>query len=176
MSKILPLLLALFGLAAGAGAGYVLRPAPDQGAGGTHFGAKGPDHAPKKNDGHGAADGDHGEDARDAGETSVEFVKLNNQFVVPVVEDARVAALVVLAVSLEVATGERANVYQMEPKIRDAFLSVLFDHANAGGFRGTFTASTNMTALRLALLESAQRVMGPVVQDVLIIDIVRQDS
>lgn len=166
MSKLLPVLLALIGLGAGAGAGYALKPAPEHGE---------EVHPPKAEDGHGTADS-HAAPKHEETDPSVEFVKLNNQFVVPVVEDSRVAALVVLSVSLEVALGERANVYQMEPKIRDVFLRVLFDHANVGGFNGTFTATTNMTALRLALLESARRVMGPVVRDVLIIDIVRQDT
>ena len=68
-----------------------------------------------------------------------EYVKLNNQFVVPVVEDGRVAAMVVLSLSLEVEAGNTEAVYQREPKLRDAFLQVLFDHANVGGFCGSFT-------------------------------------
>ncbi|MHC0051970.1 flagellar basal body-associated FliL family protein [Actibacterium sp. D379-3] len=159
MAKLLPLFLALIGLAIGAGAGFMLRPDP----------------APAPADGHDSAEPAHAmvEDTVDA---AAEFVKLNNQFVVPVMEHERVGALVVLSLSLEVAQGERAAVYQMEPKLRDAFLSVMFDHANAGGFKGVFTASTNMTALRLALLEAAQKIMGPIVRDVLITDLVRQDS
>ncbi|KGB83626.1 flagellar basal body-associated protein FliL [Rhodovulum sp. NI22] len=159
MSKLLPLLIALVGLAAGTGAGIMLRPAPEAAAG------------EGMEAGQGAAPEKHAKAPED-----VEFVKLNNQFVVPVVESGRVSALVVLALSLEVALGERANVYQLEPKLRDAFLQVLFDHANSGGFRGAFTTNTNMSALRMALTEMAQKVIGPTVSDVLIIDLVRQDT
>ncbi len=56
------------------------------------------------------------------------------------------------------------------------FLQVLFDHANAGGFNGAFTSSTNMDVLRQSLLETAQAVIGKSVRNVLIVDIVRQDS
>lgn len=57
------------------------------------------------------------------------------------------------------------------------FLRVLFDHANAGGFRGTFTDGSTLVALRRALLEAARSAMGAEgVLDVLITDIVRQDS
>jgi hypothetical protein len=52
----------------------------------------------------------------------------------------------------------------------------MFDHANAGGFMGTFTDGSNMILLREALGEVAQSILGPDVTDVLIVDIVRQDS
>jgi hypothetical protein len=103
-------------------------------------------------------------------------VKLNNQFIVPVVEQAEVQALVILSISLEVRPGTTEAVYTQEPKLRDAFLQVLFDHANAGGFNGAFTSSTNMDVLRQSLLETAQAVIGKSVRNVLIVDIVRQDS
>ena len=95
---------------------------------------------------------------------------------VPVVEDKKVVSLVVLSLTLEVELGQSAAVFEREPKIRDAFLQVLFDHANTGGFQGSFTNTTRMTVLRNALREMAQRTLGPTVSDVLIMDIVRQDT
>jgi len=105
-----------------------------------------------------------------------EYAKLNNQFVIPVVEDGDVAALVVMSLNLEVTVGSRAAVFATEPKLRDRFLQVMFDHANIGGFSGNFTSGTNMRALRNELLRVAQEVAGDQVTDVLVIDIVRQDS
>ena len=67
-------------------------------------------------------------------------------------------------------------VYAREPKLRDALLQVLFDHANSGGFRGSFTDGANMILLRKALLEAAQSHVGEIVTGVLISDIARQDS
>ncbi len=155
---ILPLLLALLGIAVGAGAGYVLRPAaPAQ----TEAGAGTEPAAPTQ-----------GADA--SGEGS-EFVKLNNQFIVPDLDDGAIVSLVVLSLSLEVATGGTEAVYAAEPKLRDALLQVLFDHANARGFRGDFTAAGQMEDLRRALLEAARRILGPTVKAVLISDIARQD-
>ena len=61
-------------------------------------------------------------------------------------------------------------------KLRDAFLQVMFDHANAGGFSGSFTDGSNLILLRAALLEMAVKTLGDVISDVLINDIVRQDS
>lgn len=156
--KLLPLILALVGLAAGAGAGFVLRPSVDHAEVPT-------DHVP---DDHVATDGHD--------TTQTDFVKLNNQFVIPVVENGRVSALVVLALNLEVTPGGSEAVYLKEPKLRDALLQVMFDHANAGGFRGVFTDGANLVVLRDVLRETAQKVLGDMVLDVLISDIARQDN
>jgi flagellar protein FliL len=165
MGKLFPILLALVGLGGGIGAGIFLRPAPEAG-----------DHA---------AEGDHPldeaetkttEDGEEPEEGGPEYVKLNNQFVVPVVEEGRVAAMVVLSLSLEVEAGNTEAVYQREPKLRDSFLQVLFDHANIGGFSGSFTDGANLVVLRTSLTEAAGLVLGSAVTDVLITDIARQDS
>jgi hypothetical protein len=55
-------------------------------------------------------------------------------------------------------------------------LQVLFDHANSGGFNGSFTDGANLVLLRKALLEAALRIFGKDVTDVLIVDILRQDT
>jgi len=144
------LILSLVG--AGAGAGYFLRPATN-------------DHI-----------SDSVQNAAESPPVTTDFVKLNNQFVVPVVEDGRVASLVIMSLSLEVTAGASEAVYQKEPKLRDAFLRIMFDHANSGGFRGVFTDGTNLDALRRALLETAKNILKDVVLDVLIADISRQDA
>lgn len=163
--KLLPLILALAGLAAGVGAGLALRPAAEA----DHETAT-PDTAPPEE-----AAAEH-ETASDDSGALPEYVKMNNQFVVPVLEGGEVASMVILSLNLEVASGSSEAIYSREPKLRDAFLQVLFDHANAGGFRGSFTDGANLVLLRHALLEKAQSVVGAVVLDVLISDIARQDS
>ena len=161
MRKLLPLLLALVGLGIGGGAGVFLRPAPQAPAEGAA--AEGP-----------AAEAPAAEAADP--ETPPEYVKLSNQFVIPVLEGGKVASMVILAISLEVTHGSTDAVYAREPKLRDALLQVLFDHANSGGFKGDFTDGANMVLLRKALLESAKSTLGDTVSNVLISDIARQDS
>ncbi len=154
MRKLLPLLLALVGLGIGLGAGLFLRPPQE-----TPVEAENAaDHAPLTS------------------ETPPDYVKLNNQFIVPIIEGGRVASMVVLSLSLEITTGQTETVYSREPKLRDAFLQVLFDHANSGGFRGSFTDGANLVVLRQALKEKAALILGEIVTDVLITDIARQDS
>lgn len=105
-----------------------------------------------------------------------EYAKLSNQFIIPVVDEGRVAALVVMSLNIEVTVGGLESIFAAEPKLRDGFLQVMFDHANIGGFSGNFTSGTNMRSLRNELLRVAQDISGSIVTDVLIIDIVRQDS
>lgn len=165
LKKILPLVLLIIGAGAGAGAGLFLRPAPE---------APPSDAMADENEAVKEPEEADSED-QPVEEPQVEYVKMNNQFVVPIVTDAQVSALVVLSLSVEVPLGQKSAVYEREPKLRDSFLQVLFNHANRGGFNGAFTSSTNMKALRTALREVAQRDLGELVEDVLIQEIARQD-
>lgn len=162
---LLPLLLALAGLLAGLGAGWALRPD----AAGTAS------EEPQDGARDGAPESAAGA-AEPAGVGATEFVNLENQFIVPVLREGRVVSLVVLSLGLELGEGERKLVFAREPRIRDSLLQVMFDHANAGGFEGPFTEGSRLALLRKALLEAARAILGPVVRDVLIVEIARQDG
>ena len=174
--KLIPVLLGLIGLGIGMGAGIFLRPAavPAADTGGEH--AAQPEEEAAAPDA--VATAGHAEEApkEASAEGGPEYVKLSNQFVIPVVEQGKVVSMVILALTLEVGAGTTEAIYAREPKLRDAFLQVLFDHANSGGFDGSFTDGANLVLLRKALLEAAQTAIGPNVSDVLISDIARQDS
>lgn len=144
---VLPIILVVFGLAMGVGGGIFLRPTAE-----------------------------HSDAEAVEAPILTEFLKLNNQFVVPVVEHGRVTSMVIMSLSLEVTIGATESIYAREPKLRDAMLQVMFDHANAGGFNGVFTDGANLVFLRKALLEVSQKIIGNEVRDVLISDISRQDS
>ena len=174
MKKLLPILLALLGTAAGVGAGIFLAPAHEASSETAQNSAEeGEGSHAGKGDGTDHAAADENSEG-DAGEN--QYVKLNNQFVVPVMAGDKVKSLVVLSLSLEVRLGGQEIVYSLEPKLRDVFLRTLFDHANIGGFEGNFTEIHRLDLLRRALYESARNVMGPTVVDVLITEIARQDQ
>ncbi len=158
LAKLLPLLLLLFGVAAGAGAGFVLRPETES-VQVENPAMPGKDHAAP------------------APETPIasEIVKLNNQFVIPLVAKDRITALMVLSLSVETAAGRTSEIYDREPKLRDVLLQALFNHANRGGFDGEFTKARNMDVLRLELAEAASEVLGDAIMGVLITEIARQD-
>ena len=174
MKKLLfPLILAAVGVGGGIGAGLALRPDPVEVAQANPCGdpnAADTSHAEATHD----MDED-GHGAKDEAEAAREYIKLNNQFVVPVVADDMVDSLVVMSLSVEIANGQGEVIYTREPKLRDAFLQALFDHANIGGFDGAFTDANNLDVLRMALTETAQSIAGDVVSSVLITDIARQD-
>lgn len=169
IKKLLPILLALIGTGAGIGAGIMLKPspAPEDLAAVECVPPDGEVH-------HETVDGEEAVDV-DA-PTQTEFVKMSNQFIIPIMGTERVQAMVVASLSLEVRTGTTEAVYSREPKLRDVFLQVMFDHANIGGFEGSFTKSDRMDILRRSLVDAARAVLGNDVADVLITEIARQDT
>lgn len=107
---------------------------------------------------------------------SYEYVKLSNQFIVPVIKGDTVRSVAIVALSLEVKTGTKDQVFAVEPKLRDTFLQTLFDHASVGGFDGAFATTENLLRMRRSLKESAVAILGNIVNEVLVTDIARQDN
>lgn len=165
MRKLLPVLLLLVGLGIGAAAGFFLKPAPEVVVAA---------HAdPSAAAGH-AATPAAGHYAPPVGPT--ETVRLPNHFVVPVIAQGRVESMVVISLALELSVGHTFRIDTDEARLRAVFLQLLFDHANIGGFNGIFTSGEALLALRRVLREAAQAAVGPAVQDVLIIDLMRQSG
>ncbi len=171
MKKLLPVLMLLIGTGAGVGAGVFLRPDPT------------PESvADDAQEAH-ADDQDYqGEDKSEAAEKDglpiegKEYVKLSNQFVVPIVDRDRIASMVVMTLSVETTEGQGQEVYDLEPKIRDVFLRVLFDYAAIGTFRGAFLNNENLDNVRTSLRDAARSNFGEdLISDVLIFEIARQD-
>ena len=191
MKLLLPVLLAVIGLVGGAAAGWFLKPAPPPepevclDAGGA---ALPPEACPKpeaaadeaaQGEPTPEAEGSQGEPTPEAeGDPTdkSEFVKLERQFIVPVMADQKVAAMAIVGLSVEVAPGHVEDVLSREPRVRDALLRVLFDHAYSGGFNGDFTAEYVLRDLRRNLLTATRKVAGPNVRDVLVEEIMRQDQ
>lgn len=169
MRLLLPVVLLLLGIGGGVGAGIFL------GSGGTVAGQETAGEAAQPaEEGNTPAPAPGNSQSSATGAT--EYVRLNNQFVVPIVRNGSVRSLVVMSLTLEVEAGQNSTVFNQEPRLRDAFLQVMFAHANAGGFDGSFTQAAAMEPLREALGEAARRVLGRMVRDVLIVDITRQDA
>jgi len=165
MKKLLPIVLVLLGIGGGVGAGLVLKPElPVE------------DTVLEETDPCGDVQPASSVAKRPVADpVTREYVRLNNQFIVPVVQKERIDALVVLSLSIEIAKGRSQTVFDREPKLRDEFLQVLFNHANMGGFQGAFTETATMAILRRNLLEAGQSILGDAVSDILITDIARQD-
>lgn len=152
MKKLLPVILALVGLLAGAGAGWTLRPGVER------------------------ADTDESAAHYSPAPANTETLRLPGQFVVPILEDGRVRMMVVLSLALELAEGHTVSLQRQEARLRAVLLQVMFDHANTGGFEGVFTSGEVLLLLRRTLREAARTELGPALHDVLITELLRQES
>ena len=163
MKRLLPVILAIVGLAAGLGAGIFLQPQDPAETSATAMVAP--------------TDGDLAPPAaQDSAPEDTEVLRLPNQFLVPLIGESGVRAMVVLGLALELRSDHRVDLQRHETRIRAVFLQLLFDHANLGGFDGLFTSGEQLQSLRRTLLEAARSEFGEVVRDVLITELVRQET
>lgn len=174
---ILPLLLLLIGTGSGVGAAFLLKPTPEHvpeaGAEMASAAPCGPiddSHSPA------AEGGDHAANVEPIEAVAgSEFAALENQFIVPVMEQEKLIAMMAITLSVEVPLGETAKVYTVEPRLRDSLLQDMFQHSNIGGFSGNYTATDKMRILRQDLLRTTREILGEAALDVLVVDIKRQD-
>lgn len=103
------------------------------------------------------------------------YVRLDRQFVVPIIVDREVKSLVVLELSLEIGQDATERVFAKEPRVRDALLAQLHRTAQEGGFLERLGTGTFLAELREDLLTSLDPVLGDDVHGVLIGNIVRRD-
>lgn len=175
MKRLLPLIFLVLGLAAGVGGGLLFGPSPAGEK--TNAAETGSGDAASREDAVTETAGsgqDHADDAT-GDPDGFEYLKFNKQFVVPLLKRGDVIGLAMVGLSLEAVPGLGERFHEIEPKLRDGFLQVLFDHANMGGFDGAFTESGKLNPLRGALLEVAQNALGvDRIRSVLIVDIARQ--
>ena len=158
--------LSIAGALGGAVAGQMLRPPPAPAAGG-----------------HAAAPETHAEPAAAAAgatpagpaEPAGEFVKLNRQLIVPLDRDGYVRGHVIAEIHLEMAPGTSQKVFDIEPKLRDAFLTRLYGLAGEGAFDGDLARSGALGRMRDGLTQDAQTLLGADVRRVLVADLMRQD-
>ncbi|MEO0911632.1 MAG: flagellar basal body-associated FliL family protein [Pseudomonadota bacterium] len=176
MKLLLPILFVVIGLGGGVGVGMMLKPDPIADCKAMQKGELALDEAA-------AAECEAlleeaekmAEKAMKKAEGPTSFAELKRQFVVPILKGEEVTALVVASLAIEVSEGTEDTVFDREPKLRDAFLQVLFVHAHSGGFDGEFTSPSAIEDLKKRLYEVAMPIVGDGLRDVLLTEIVRQD-
>jgi len=175
MKKILPILIALVGLAGGVAGGAVMKPQAEPGpelhsVKDGHAGEKDAGHdSHESKDSHG--DTDHA--ASDADE--IIYVGLEKPFFVPVLRHGRANTLVRLDIHLEVKSSLEDGVKKHDPKLRDAFLRTVMNFSHEGGFSRVH-GGEGFTILRDDLLVSARQILGSGVKNVLIGEILTRDT
>jgi len=136
--------------------------------------AKGKKPKERKSKAHAKEKGGHGKDTADSGD--VEYLSFKRQFVVPVMTHGKIEALVIMNLSLELKPGERDNAYNLEPRFRDAITRELLDMSNTGVFGANLTSAENYETLRSTLLTATKVILPDGIQDILILDIARQEQ
>ena len=121
--------------------------------------------------GHG---GGHGGESSSKSDNS-DFMKFKRQFVVPVMKDQSVEALVLLNLGLDIDESKRDEVFRKEPRFRDIFIRELLQLSNDGYFNEEMTSPNTYEVVRETLLRAAKSVDESSVNDVLILDFSRQD-
>lgn len=119
--------------------------------------------------------GGHGKGGYDEAAGDSSFMKFSRQFIVPVVRQDAVQALVILDINLEMEPSATENAYAREPKVRDALLNTLLQLSNEGAFNSSLVEEDNIENIRQTLLHSAQSILGEDVVGVLILGMARQD-
>ena len=71
--------------------------------------------------------------------------------------------------------GTTEQAFRREPRVRDAFLKILFNMAAEGAFSQDIFAPDTQTELRGRLLNAAREIIGDSVNAVLISDFLKQD-
>jgi len=161
VKKLLPILLIVVSLVGGLAVGSVMKPKPEPCTPDPEQGIACPEEV--------------AEEPEEDPAAPTEFVDLDRQFVVPIMKGEEMRGLVVASLAIEVLEGQSDTVTGREPKLRDAFLQVMFVHAHSGGFDGEFTKREAMDDLRGRLREVAEPIVGDSFREVLLTDIVRQD-
>jgi len=103
------------------------------------------------------------------------FIKFKRQFVVPVLANDNVQALILLNIGLEVPGDKRDDMFRLEPRFRDAFIRELLQLSDAGYFDSELTSPDTYEVLRETLARAAREISDDGISDVLILDLSRQD-
>lgn len=137
-----------------------------------HKKSKKKDSHDKKKDSHGKKSeyGDGG------GADEISYLKFKRQFVVPVMQDGTIQALVIMNFNLVLDDHAPDNVFSYEPKLRDALTRELLGLSNAGIFGENLTSAASYETMREKLLTASRAVVKEGISDILILDVARQEQ
>ena len=103
------------------------------------------------------------------------YFDFGRQFVVPVVEEGKVSALVIMDINLELYESDSDGMYSQEAKFRDAIMRELLSLSNDGAFSGQMTDPAKYEKVQKRLLKASRTVKDEITA-VLILDIARQEQ
>lgn len=135
------------------------------------------DHAPKEKDSHGgekkAKKGDHAAASSGGG---MAYFKFSREFVVPIIQNERVASLVILNINVESDAAQSDKLFSQEPVLRDVVMTTLIEISGDGRTFQSMTSIENYETVRSLILTALQEKFPDMgIRNILIQDIARQD-
>lgn len=180
IKQILPALIAGLCITAGGAAGFYLKGtsgAPEEKAhdtgGEAHKEPKAAKHDGKK-DAHGKSaskKGGHG--TADSAEPS--YYKFSREFVVPIIGEERVQSLVILNLNLQIDSKVSDELFSKEPVLRDNIMTTLIKLSNNDEIFNGLNNVENYETMRSMILRNLRDSVSEGIQNVLILDMARQD-
>lgn len=138
-----------------------------------HGGEKSGDHKPSdkkaKKDDH-----DDGHGANKSSGASA-YYKFSREFVVPIMRGGQVTSLIILHINLETDTSTADKLFAEEPKLRDNIMTTLIGLSNDGRTLEQPTDIRNYEQIRATILTNLQDSIDEGIQNVLIVDMAKQN-
>lgn len=179
LNKILPIIITLVAVAGAGFAAMTLKGGPADVPPPAH----GDDHAGSDSHGGGHGGGDHGDSHGSVKQVHSEdstnglgYFNFRRNFIVPVVDDQRVRALILINVSIEMNESGIEDAQAREPNIRDAFMKTLLAMSHEGMFNQDITNPDVYSEVQARLLETAKLNVDESVRSILLVDYARQDQ
>lgn len=106
---------------------------------------------------------------------AIAYYKFPREFVVPLIENGRVSSLVILNINLEIDESASAQMFLIEPAVRDNIMTTLISLANDGKTFQTLSDIESYESMRALVLMNLRKAVPNGVRNVLILDMARQD-
>ncbi|OZB16889.1 MAG: hypothetical protein B7X53_07855 [Hyphomonas sp. 34-62-18] len=190
MKNIITALVAVICVVIGGVVGHMLRGGGGATASAAEVSAK--EHGGEKSeeDGHGAPkekekkdahggdkkagkDGHGGGSSASGGST---YFRFSREFVVPIIQNERVASLVILNINIEADAAASDKLFSQEPVLRDVVMTTLIEISGDGRTFQSMTSIENYETVRSLILGNLQKKFPDMgIENILILDIARQD-
>ena len=119
--------------------------------------------------------GGHGDGGGGASSGDVTYFKFSREFVIPLMGEDRVESLVILNINLEVDSNISGKLFSMEPKVRDNINTTLIELSSHGDTMRTLGNVESYETMRTMILMNLKNVLPEGVENVLIVDMGKQD-
>lgn len=135
----------------------------------------------KKDDGHGGdkhakeKKDDHGAGYGSESSAGTAYFNFSREFIVPIMANQRVESLVIININLEVQPSLMDKMFSLKPKLRDNIMTTLVGLSNDGKTLVEPTSVDSYETIRSVILMNLNSVVASGIENVLIMDLAKQD-